>query len=448
MAALTLAASCVGDPTDPVLSAAERDALSRYVQNRPPSQLIGHEASFGGAPLAPQLELVGYLLTPRRLTHRAGSTFRITFVWRVHEAAPGGFRLFTHLVDAHGRMLANLDSQGPLRARPGRPGAPFPPSAWPRDRFVLDAVDVTLPGDAPGRVALRVGFHRGGARLAAHGDGTLPEHGAAVIALSTTPAGQAAAGAERAPDGTDVHEAAPTGVESGDVPSLEVPRLREGTPIQLDGVLDEPAWAAAARTGAFVNPATGAPADASPVQGSARLMYDAHHLWFAFEVSDRDVQGGFPAGARDPHLWTRDTVELMFDPDGDGDNRDYYELQIGPQNLVFDSFFDDYNTPRGGPDGPFGHQHWSSNVKSAVRIAGTLDDASDEDGGYVVEARMPFSAFDRARRSPPRAGETWRANFYAMQNNGGVAWSPILRQGNFHKASRFGRITWGSTEIP
>jgi hypothetical protein len=33
-------------------------------------------------------------------------------------------------------------------------------------------------------------------------------------------------------------------------------------------------------------------------------------------------------------------------------------------------------------------------------------------------------------------------NFYAMKNNSGVAWSPILGQGNFHKASRFGRITW------
>ena len=26
-------------------------------------------------------------------------------------------------------------------------------------------------------------------------------------------------------------------------------------------------------------------------------------------------------------------------------------------------------------------------------------------------------------------------NFYAMENNGGTAWSPILGQGNFHKAS-------------
>jgi len=33
-------------------------------------------------------------------------------------------------------------------------------------------------------------------------------------------------------------------------------------------------------------------------------------------------------------------------------------------------------------------------------------------------------------------------NFYAMKNNGGVAWSPILGQGNFHKASRFGKVTF------
>jgi hypothetical protein len=33
-------------------------------------------------------------------------------------------------------------------------------------------------------------------------------------------------------------------------------------------------------------------------------------------------------------------------------------------------------------------------------------------------------------------------NFYAMENNGGVAWSPILGQGNFHKAARFGRVTF------
>lgn len=48
----------------------------------------------------------------------------------------------------------------------------------------------------------------------------------------------------------------------------------------------------------------------------------------------------------------------MIDPDGDGDNRDYYEIQINPQNLVFDSRSDSYNRPRPTPDGPFGHQDW------------------------------------------------------------------------------------------
>jgi hypothetical protein len=31
-------------------------------------------------------------------------------------------------------------------------------------------------------------------------------------------------------------------------------------------------------------------------------------------------------------------------------------------------------------------------------------------------------------------------NVYAMENNDGVAWSPILGAGNFHKASRFGQV--------
>ena len=133
---------------------------------------------------------------------------------------------------------------------------------------------------------------------------------------------------------------------------------------------------------------------------------------------------------------------LMIDPKGDGDNKDYFEIQINPQNLVFDSHFDDYNLPKGGPNGPFGHEAWSSEVKSAVTVRGTLDDDSDTDSGYTVEARFPWSAFEGSAKVPPEDGDVWRMNFYAMENNGGVAWSPIYGKGNFHKASRFGRVTF------
>ena len=229
---------------------------------------------------------------------------------------------------------------------------------------------------------------------------------------------------------------------SDDPPKLAIVRLAEGESVTIDGVLDEPAWAHAAKTRAFVEVGTGVANPASPVQGGARMAWDARFLYLGVTVVDRDVRGGFPADAIDPHLWERDTIELMVDPDGDGDNRDYYEIQVSPQNLVFDSRFDDYNAPRGGPDGPFGHQEWASGLTSAVRIEGTLDDASDRDRGYVVELQIPWKAFDKAARTPPEPGDQWRMNVYAMQDNGGVAWSPILGKGNFHKAERFGRVTF------
>jgi len=139
---------------------------------------------------------------------------------------------------------------------------------------------------------------------------------------------------------------------------------------------------------------------------------------------------------------------MMVDPDGDGDNKDYYEIQINPQNLVFDSQFDAYNEPKTEPDGPFGHQEWSANLKSAVALDGTVDKSTDEDRGYTVEAMIPWKSFSKAKTLPPELGSSWRVNFYAMKNNGGVAWSPILGQGNFHKATRFGRIVWTKKGAP
>jgi hypothetical protein len=224
------------------------------------------------------------------------------------------------------------------------------------------------------------------------------------------------------------------------VKELTVNKLPPGAAVQIDGRLDEPAWHAAARTGPFVNVGTGREDRALPVQGEARLLWDDDFLYVGFDVSDRTITGGFPREAEDPHLWERDTVEVMIDPDGDGDNKDYYEIQINPQNLVFDSQFDDYNAPRGGAKGPFGHEAWSAGLTSAVELRGTIDDDSDQDRGYVVEAKIPWASFAKAKSAPPSPGDAWRMNFYAMQDNGGAAWSPILGEGNFHRARRFGRV--------
>jgi hypothetical protein len=180
-------------------------------------------------------------------------------------------------------------------------------------------------------------------------------------------------------------------------------------------------------------------------------MWDDTNLYVYFDVSDPDVIGFFtdPKSQENqwtttgqPKLWTKDTVEIMVDPDETGDNKDYYELQINPQNKQFHTQYDEYNKPKQEPNGPFGHEDWDPKLKSAVVVKGTIDKQGDKDDGYTVEAAIPWAAFSKAKNHPPKPGDTWRMNFYAMKQNSGVAWSPILGQGNFHKASRFGKVTW------
>jgi hypothetical protein len=231
------------------------------------------------------------------------------------------------------------------------------------------------------------------------------------------------------------------------VPAWRVEKLDAGVTLTIDGKLDEAAWRTAPNA-ELVDVRSGEPNRDFPVNARVVLLWDALGFYVGFDVQDANVSGGFPEGAKDPHLWTRDTVEIMVDPDGDGDNADYYEIQIGPQNLIFDSAFDAYNEPRTEPNGPFGHEEWSSQAKSAVVVRGTLDRTDDRDQGYSVEAFLPWKAFSKAKHVPPAIGDTWRLNFYAMQDNGGVAWSPILSEGNFHRASRFGRVTWTEKGAP
>jgi len=416
--------TCIGDPPGAQLSEAQQKSIDAKIVAEPPAEMVRAAARF-----ADRVELVGYRLSPAKGVFAPGDKVRLTLVWKVDQPLDGGWLQFTHVVSQQGRMLANADTRGKLRAMRGVTGVPLPPSKWPAGKHLLDEIDLVVPKTAPATIGVAAGFYRGRDRAPVTGTSADDQHHAALIWLKvkTTGPGRAKASA---------------------VPSLDVPRLAPGAAITLDGALAEPAWSQAALTGPFVNPGNGKPSPRSPVQGSARLLYDDEHLYVAFEVKDAKLRGGFPEDVPDPHLWTRDTVEIMIDPDGDGDNRDYYEIQISPQNLVFDAQFDRYNRPRGGPNGPFGHQDWSANLESVVKLDGTLDDDSDDDEGYTVEARIPWASFTKANHAPPRPGDTWRMNFYAMQNNGGLSWSPILGKGNFHKASRFGRVKWIERTVP
>lgn len=388
--------------------------LSHYILDEPPAIAHPSDLSFGG-----KIRLLGYKLDPEGPLH-PNQEFKVTFYWQCDERLDGGWQLFTHLVDDRGNRLpgGHFDNTGPLRETSSGRQA-LPPSDWRRGKVYVDEQPLRMPDEAAGQVTIAVGIWRDAQRLPVAP--AAPQDRANVARL-TVVGGHAAP--EREP------------------PSLRVQKISTNTAPVIDGKLDDTIWKGAATTGPLVDVATGAPNRSFPVNGSTLIAWDDANLYLAFTITDPKLLGGLEPGKRDQHVWEKACAEIMIDPDGDGDNRDYYEIQISPQNVIFDSQFDSYNQPRGGPSGPFGHEDWNFTGKSAVALRGTLDRDDDVDEGYTVEAALAWSSFAKARRSPPADGDTWRFNFYAMKQNGGVAWSPILGQGNFHKASRFGRVTF------
>jgi len=208
--------------------------------------------------------------------------------------------------------------------------------------------------------------------------------------------------------------------------------------ITMDGKLDEAAWASASALGPFVDPGSGNEAS-SPVEGFARIAYDDAKLYIGFVVKDRTPFSPFGKDEVDPHIWEKSSaIEIMIQPGDPGDNRDYYELQIDVQGAIFDTHWDDYNTPISGQGDTktFGHMQWASKMERAVYVA--------NDSFYSVEAAIPWSSFVPSARTsiPPKSGDVWRIDLYSFRDGQrqSLAWSPIRGQGNFHKSARWGRI--------
>ena len=224
----------------------------------------------------------------------------------------------------------------------------------------------------------------------------------------------------------------------GDIPELRAAKL-PGVAIKLDGKLDEAAWQAAECSGGFVNPGSGSPEPGSRVNAAAWMAWDDTNLYVAVRVEDPEAKSPFTPAEVDPHVWEQSSgIELMLQPGDPGDNREYFEVQIDVAGARWTTSFDDYNDPIiDGPGGKrFGHQEWEPEI-----VAGVAVEASA--GRYTVEFALPWQDVKSTRFPvPPRPGDIWRMNLYSFRDGQAeaLAWSPILGEGNFHRASRFGRV--------
>ena len=431
------AIACVGGSKG--LSSEDKDRLKPYILDSAPADMQ-HKTDIN---FENKVHLIGYKFDPE--TAKPGADVKITYWWRCDDTLDEGWSLFTHLHDDASDKSDNLDWNGPLRENRNNKQL-LGPDKWEKGKVYVDEQTYKMPDWVKGPdLTIMVGIWKGDARLRII---TGPNDGDNRAVVGKIKTGLAPA--------TEQHT-------TNDVPTLSAVKLAANDKIVIDGKGDDKAWGAAASTPPFVDVGTGKPNATFPVNGSAKVAWDDTNLYVLFDVKEEDIVGAFTKPGEDsqkdmwtttgqPKLWMKDTVEIMIDPLGDGgadaDNKDYYEIQINPQNKQFHTQYDGYNTPKTDPNGPFGHEDWAANIKSSVVAVGTIDKSSDKDTGYTVEAAIPWASLTKAAHHPPQNGETWRMNFYAMKNNGGVSWSPILGQGNFHRATRFGKVTWIAPGAP
>jgi hypothetical protein len=176
----------------------------------------------------------------------------------------------------------------------------------------------------------------------------------------------------------------------------------------IDGRLDDPAWRAAPETAAFVD-IEGDRKPAPRHETRARMTWDDKYFYVAAEMVEPHLWGTLTE--RDAVIYHDNDFEVFIDPDGD--NHQYYELEINALGTEWDLFL--VKPYRDG--GPALNAWDIQGLKTAVHLDGTLNDPADTDRGWSVEIAIPWKVLAEAagRPAPPAPGDVWRVNFSRVQ---------------------------------
>lgn len=224
-------------------------------------------------------------------------------------------------------------------------------------------------------------------------------------------------------------------------------------PVVVDGKIDEPAWESANWTDEFLD----IEGDKKPkprYRTRAKMLWNKEFLFIAAKLDEPHVWGTLKE--HDSVIFYDNDFEVFIDPNGD--NHEYYELELNALNTTWDLFL-----PKPYKDGGKADHSWEINgLKTAVDIQGTLNDPSDQDTGWSVEIAIPWKALREFahQSSPPEDGDRWRVNFsrvewkHAIVGNGykkvpetredNWVWSP---QGiiDMHRPERWGYVVFSET---
>ncbi len=375
---------------------------TQFILNEEPKPQRILKADMGG-----EIEVIGYDVNPT--TPAKNQNMQITLYYRVLKTPSKEWQFFGHVECPEPPYRFRLD-HSPL-------GGNYPVKQWQKGELLRDVFTIKVPADFPANSAdVYLGFF-------------VDEPGKTDLDNRLKPMDASKADDKFRLKGGILK------IEGGEPPKPKeyaAAKVRKGA-IKIDGKADEEEWKNAASTGLFVDNygSKGEPA------AEAKVIWDEENLYVFFSVKTKDVSTSFTKN--DEPLYKEDVVEVMIDAD---DNmKDYFEVQVAPNGLIFDKYF--HGGPRQGED-----MAWESGMKAKAVVEGTLNKNGDADEGWSAELAIPFSKVVTAGKTapnvPPKDGDRWRANLFAVDLSKDNKWrgtmfNPVYA-GDYHALRNWGYI--------
>jgi Carbohydrate family 9 binding domain-like len=222
------------------------------------------------------------------------------------------------------------------------------------------------------------------------------------------------------------------------VPAVRTAECRRAAgSILIDGKLEEPAWQQAQVLKDFaVYWEHRVPKTAT----RARLLWDDHYLYFAADMDDSDLYADVTE--HNGMCWFNDVFELFFKP---SERRlGYYEFQVNAANTQLEMYL-----PSRGAGGYGRFHHGRLGLESRVVLRGTLNHWEDEDQGWTVEGRIPWTAF-QPTGGQPGVGDKWRFalcryDYSAAFEQPELSSTAPLTDASFHHYEDYGELIFTGT---
>lgn len=220
------------------------------------------------------------------------------------------------------------------------------------------------------------------------------------------------------------------GADAGaDAPPRGYVCVRATAPPVIDGKLDDLAWASAPWTDDFQD----IEGDRKPrprFRTRAKMLWDDEFFYVAAELEEPHVWATLTQ--HDAVIFHDNDFEIFIDPDGD--NQEYYEIEINALNTEWDLLL--RKAYRDG--GPAVNAWEVPGLRTATHVRGTINDPSDRDASWTVEFAIPWKVLAEFahRPAPPRDGDQWRVNFSRVE------WQTIVAGKAYKKVPKTREDNW------